>query len=160
VRRVYIETSVVSYLVARDSRDSTVLGRQNSTRAWWMSQKSYYELFVSEVVLEEAGRGNPSYASLRVEALDSLPVLAATPQALLLAERLVNLNAVPATAAEDAAHIAIAAVHSMDYLLTWNFRHINQASKRRAIEAVCVVEGFVCPVICSPDALMGEKDES
>lgn len=157
--RVYIETSVISYLVARDSNNSILLGKQQSTREWWESDRCRYESFVSEVVRNEAGRGDATNASLRLEAIEGIIILAASDEAMNLAALLLQVNAVPAKAAEDAAHIAIATVNSMQFLLTWNFRHINNPSKKRLIESVCLAEGFVCPMICTPDELRESSDD-
>ncbi len=154
-----METSVVSYLVARDSKDFITLGRQKSTRQWWNSERSRHELFVSDVVLNEAGRGDSKYSALRLAALGAIPVLATNDESMNLAAQLVKYNAVSKKAADDAAHIAVAAVHSMRFLLTWNFRHIHQAYTQRLIESVCLGEGFACPVMCSPEEFMGRVSD-
>ena len=157
--RVYVETSVISYLIARDSKNPVILVRQQSTREWWNTERNQYELFVSDLVHEEAGRGDEDNALARLKAIEDFAVLPVNVEAKNLAALLLKLNAVPMNAAEDAAHIAIATVHSMRFLLTWNFRHINNVSKQRLIESVCYSEGFVCPVICSPNDLMEAGNE-
>ena len=122
--RVYVETSVVSYLTARPARDIVVAGRQQSTRDWWATASRRFELVISELVLEEAGVGDPEAANARLAALAPLGVLGTSAEALKLTQRLLAAGAVPSRAAQDAAHVAIAAAHGVDFLATWNFRHI------------------------------------
>ena len=155
--RVYVETSVVSYLTARPARDIVVAGRQQSTRDWWAAASRRFELVMSELVLEEAGVGDPEAANARLAALAPLGVLGTSAEALRLTQRLVADGAVPPRAAQDAAHVAIAAAiaaaHGVEFLATWNFRHIANAAARRRIEAVCRDSGFEPPVLCAPDEL-------
>ena len=151
--RVYVETSVVSYLTARPARDIVVAGRQQSTRDWWATASRRFELVVSELVREEAGEGDPEAANARLAALAPLGVLGASGEALELAEQLVASGAVPPPAARDAAHVAISAAHGVEFLATWNFRHIANAAARRRIEAVCRDSGIEPPVLCTPEEL-------
>ena len=151
--RVYVETSVVSYLTARPARDIVVAGRQQSTRDWWAAASRRFELVASELVREEAGVGDPEAANARLAALAPLGVLGTSGEALELAQRLVAAGAVPRSAAQDAAHVAIAAVHGVEFLATWNFRHIANATARRRIEAVCRESGIEPPVLCTPEEL-------
>lgn len=151
--RVYVETSVVSYLTARPARDIVVAGRQQSTRDWWATAPRRFELVISELVLEEAGVGDPEAANARLAALAPLGVLDTSAEALKLTQRLLAAGAVPSRAAQDAAHVAIAAAHGVDFLATWNFRHIANAAARRRIEAVCRDSGFEPPVLCAPEEL-------
>ena len=151
--RVYVETSVVSYLTARPARDVVVAGRQQSTRDWWATAPRRFELVISQLVRGEAGLGDPEAATARLAALAPLTRLAISGEALALAQRLVAAGAVPSRAAQDAAHIAIAAAHGVDFLATWNFRHIANAAARRRIEAVCRDSGFEPPVLCAPEEL-------
>ena len=151
--RVYVETSVVSYLTARPARDIVVAGRQQSTRDWWATASRRFELVISGLVREEAAVGDPEAANARLAALAPLTRLAASREALDLARRLVAAGAVPPRAAQDAAHVALAAVHGVEFLATWNFRHIANAAARRRIEAVCRGSGFDPPVLCTPEEL-------
>ena len=151
---VYIETSVVSYLTARPSRDVVVAAYQQLTRDWWDSARDRFELAASELVLAEAGAGDPCAAKKRLAALDATTLLAATEDAAKLAQRLIDLEAVPRNAADDAAHIAIATTNSVEYLATWNFRHIANATMRSRIEHVCRQEGYNPTIICTPNELM------
>jgi predicted nucleic acid-binding protein len=152
---VYLETSVVSYLVGRPSRDLVVAGRQEVSRDWWQSRRTRYTLRISALVLREIERGDAAVARERAEAIEAVPVLEITPDAQRLAADLVKGKAIPAQAAEDALHIALACVHGADYLLTWNFRHINNAETKRRLAAAIEEAGYECPMICSPEELMG-----
>jgi hypothetical protein len=139
--RVYIETTFVSYLTARPSRDLIVAGHQQITHDWWDTRRADYELCVSQLVLQEAGEGDPQAAEERLEALAAMTVLEIKEEGVDLAEELVRAGAVPAIAGNDALHIAIAAVHRMPYLLTWNCRHMANATLRAQIESVWVERG-------------------
>ena len=155
--KVYIETTVISYLTAQPARDVVIAGHQQSTRDWWKNAADRFELVASQLVLTEAGAGDPEAARARLAALNSLTLLDATEEALELAQQLVNAGVVPAKAAEDAAHIAIAVVNGIEYLVTWNYRHIANATIRSQIETVCRNAGFEPTIICTPDELM-ERD--
>lgn len=156
---VYVETTVPSYLTARPSRDVVRAGEQQVTRDWW-ARRSKYELRVSSLVLLECGAGDPDAAALRLAALDGVPVLAQIPEAEELAAALLRDAPLPARASADALHIAVAAVHGVSFLVTWNCRHIANASLRPRIEAVCRRSGYEPPVICTPRELLGEEEES
>lgn len=156
MKAVYVETTIFSYLVARPSRDLLASARQQVTGRWWHDHRSRFELFVSLSVKREAARGDRDVAERRLAAMAGIPVLVLNEAATSLAVRLIEEQAVPREAPEDALHVALAAVHGIDYLLTWNFRHIDNAEKRPAIRSVCAIEGFPCPEICTPEELMGE----
>src|SRR2546428_612923 len=121
--RVYVETSIVSYLSARTSRDVVVAAHQRMTRQWWRG-RGKYSLLISQVVLDEAALGDPTARSRRLRALHGIPILPLTDDATSLAGELVQRGALPKKATVDALHIAIAAAHQVDYLLTWNCKHI------------------------------------
>ena len=150
----YIETSVVSYLSARQSRDVVVAAYQEVTREWWRTASGRFDLVASALVVAEAGAGDPDAARTRLEALESVALLDATSDAERLAIALVEADAVPPQAADDAAHIAIAVTNGVDFLVTWNFRHIANAAMRTRIEQVCREAGYEPPVICTPNELM------
>ena len=130
---------------------------QEVTIEWWAG-RDRFELFVSDAVLAEAGRGDPTAARSRLAVADGVPALTATPEAQALAAALLRAAAMPAKAAVDAAHVAIATVHGMNFLLTWNCTHIANAVMRESIEAVCRRAGFRPPVICTPEELLPEED--
>ena len=150
---IYIETSVISYLVARPNRDIIVAAHQQLTVDWWDNQRHQYDLFVSQIVLDEARAGDPLVAGKRVAALQNLSSLEINEVVIQLAEHLVKSHAVQMKAAQDALHIAVACVNGMDYLLTWNCKHIANAKMRSKIDQVCREAGFIPPIICTPEEL-------
>ncbi len=152
---VYVETSVVSYLAARPTSDLVTEARQRLTRAWWATRRQAFALVVAPPVLTEAAGGDPAAAARRLGYLAGLPVLEVTDEAAALANALERVARLPPKAAVDALHIALAAAHGVDYLLTWNMRHIANAELRPAIEAACRRAGYAPPVIATPDMLMG-----
>ena len=151
--KIYIETSVVSYYANRPSRDLVTAARQQVTREWWEENAHHFDLYVSVLVLEEVGGGDTSAAEKRLEVLKGIPILGITNEAEILASALVA-GPIPKNYAEDALHIALAAVNGMDFLLTWNFHHINNAMMKRQIIKIVENRGYECPVICSPDELV------
>jgi hypothetical protein len=156
--KVYVETSVISYLTGLPSRDLVVTAHQQVTQDWWR-QRAQFELYVSDAVLEEASRGDPVAARRRLEALTGISVLSATSAAQTLATRFLTSGVVPRKAAIDAAHIAIAATHGMDFLVTWNCAHIANAVVRIQVEAACRQAGYAPPAICTPLELIAEEDQ-
>ena len=153
--RLYLETTVPSYLAAWPSRDLIRASHQQITREWWERRRENFEVFISQLVLDEAAAGDPAAARERLAVLTALPLLDLTDEVASLATVLVASLALPARAATDAAHIAVAAVHGMHFLLTWNCSHIANAEMAVAIERVCRDHGFTAPVICTPEELMG-----
>ncbi len=153
---VYLETSYISYLVSQPSRDLLVAAHQQTTHEWWNTRHNEFECFISQVVIDEASAGNPSEASKRIEIIQNFPALEFTDEAESLAIAILTSGKFPHNANRDAAHIAIAAANDIDYLLTWNCKHLANAQIIRKISAVCNSEGFNMPVICTPEELMGE----
>ena len=154
--KVYLETSVVSYLTSRLSRDLVVAGHQQVTQEWWERRRDEFELYVSQIVIREAGAGDPNAAERRLDLLGGLAVLGVSEGALGLARALLTQGVLSPKAPEDALHIAIAAVHGMDYLLTWNCTHLANVQMRFAVQEVCLSAGCQPPAICTPEELMGE----
>ncbi|MEW5938368.1 MAG: type II toxin-antitoxin system VapC family toxin [Chloroflexota bacterium] len=152
--KVYVETSVISYITALPSRDLIVAANQQLSQEWWHKRRERFSLFASLLVLQEARTGNPEASSRRLKIVDELELLEITDEATHLAEEFIRRKAVPQKVPEDALHIAVAAVHGMDFLVTWNFKHIANPVMRVNIELVCRLEGFEPPVICSPFELM------
>ncbi len=157
MKTVYIETSIPSYLTAKPSRDVRATAWQQLTAQWWEQEKPKYELFTSELVLAEAGAGDTVAAQRRLDSLEDIRELAVSDEAKMLARRIVADGGVPAHAEADALHVAIAAVHAVDYFLTWNCRHINNAVTKPIIRSTCAVAGFSCPEICTPLELLTEE---
>jgi hypothetical protein len=156
IPKVYVETSVISYLTAKPSRDLIVAAHQQVTRDWWLRRKRF-ELFVSDAVLEEAKRGDKAAAARRKVALGGISVLSATALAQTLANDFLRAAVMPRNAAIDAVHVAIATTHGVDFLVTWNCTHIANAIVREKIETVCRRAGFRPPVICTPLELSEEE---
>jgi hypothetical protein len=151
---VYIETTVVSYYTGRATRDVIIALRQEETRLFWPKLLNEYDAYISGLVYDEAGDGDPEAARKRLEALEPFPILQVNDAATVLADLLLSEKAVPSKYPEDAMHIAIAAVNGMQVLITWNFSHINNPFKRMMIRQVVENAGYRCPEICSPDELM------
>jgi predicted nucleic acid-binding protein len=153
---VYLETTIVSYLTARPSRDLVTAAHQQITQEWWARRHADFELFISQFVIQEASMGDVEMAQKRLEELRAIPLLEVNQYAEDLARDLVANGALPGKAAVDALHIAVATVHGMDYLLTWNCKHIANAEIQSKVAAVCRDRGFEPPVICTPEELLGE----
>ena len=150
---VYVESSVISYLASRPSRDLVTAARQTITLEWWEERRRQCEVYISTLVEEEISRGDSSAANRRLAYVAEIPALEVTDQANTLAKDLLKQRAVPKSSAEDALHIGIAAATGMEYLLTWNFKHINNAETKTMIAKVIEAHGFVSPVLCSPEEL-------
>ena len=153
--RVYIETTIPSYLTAWPSRDLIQAAHQQATREWW-DRRVAFDLVASALVIEECGAGDPTAAAARLAVLNGLPLVAVTDAAIELAKGLATDVPLPPRAATDALHVATAAVHGIDFLLTWNCTHLANAVLRCRIEGVCRARGYRPPAICTPDELMPE----
>ena len=153
--KVYLETSFISYLTSRLSRDLIVAGHQQITQRWWEERRSSFELYTSQRVVDEAGAGDEKAAEERLMVLDKLPLLDLNEEVIQLAEKLLADGAFPHVAAEDAIHVAVATVHEMDFLLTWNCRHIANAEIARKAAKICGAMGYGVPRTCTPEELMG-----
>lgn len=152
---VYLETTFISYLVALPSRDVIVAGHQQTTHDWWTARRSSFECSISQVVIDEVSAGDPREIQKRLEVVRDLPVLEVSESAEQLALEIITSGAIPARAARDAAHVAVAAVHHIDYLLTWNCSHLANAQIMRRIARVCERSALQMPLICTPEELMG-----
>ena len=154
--KVYVETSVISYLTSRPSRDIVVAGHQRVTHDWWDSQRGRFQLVASELVLEEAGAGDADAAGARLNALDGLEILEVSESAVSLASELVEPGPLPKKAVEDALHISISVTNGVEYLLTWNCKHLANAAMRARIEDICRSNGYEPSIICTPEELSEE----
>lgn len=150
---VYIESSVISYLTARPNRDVIIAARQAITEIWWQNRRAEFELYISVLVEQEIARGDPDAAEKRLRIVETIPLVAISPEAQSLAEDLLAHGAVPANSGEDALHIGIAAAAGIDFILTWNFKHLNNVHTKAAIKEAIEACGFVCPILCSPEEL-------
>lgn len=153
--RVYVETSMISYLTARLSRDLITAAHQQITHEWWENHAPLYDLFISQLVIQESRAGDAQAVERRLQVLNGLPLLAMQESTRALARLLIEQKSLPAKAVEDALHIALATTHGMHYLVTWNCKHIANATTRRAIMEICEAQGYETPVICTPEELMG-----
>jgi hypothetical protein len=156
MKSVYIETSIPSYLTGRPSRDVRVAAWQQITNQWWEQEKAKYLLYISELVLAEAAAGDASAAQKRLDSLSGIPELGISDESKNLAANLVSEEGIPKHSEADALHIAIASVYDVDYFLTWNCRHINNAAMKPVIRSICAVAGYTCPEICTPLELLSE----
>lgn len=156
---IYIESSVISYLASRPSRDVVIAGRQAISHDWWDNHRDRFELRVSALVEEEIGRGDPLVAERRLKIIEDIPLLSISDKAVNLANALITKGIVPENSKEDALHISVAASQGVDFLLTWNFKHMNNAEKKSAIFLLVDSFGFVCPQICSPEELGGNSND-
>lgn len=155
---VYVETSVISYLTARPSRDVITAGRQLITVRFW-DRRDEFDLTSSELVVREASRGNPATAAKRLSMLEGMEIVSASEEALRLSRLFIERAVLPSNAAEDALHIAIAAAAGIEFLLTWNFAHMANAAVRRQVEEICREEGYAPVIICTPQELLGEDND-
>jgi len=154
--KLYLETTIPSYLTSRPSRDLVIAGHQQVTQEWWTRRRSHFDVYVSQLVIDEVEAGDAAAVRDRLKAIQGLPLLEITAEVEELAAAILASGAIPRRAATDAAHIAIAGVHRMDFLLTWNCAHIANAAIARAVARVCRQCGYDCPVICTPEELSGE----
>jgi hypothetical protein len=156
-KSVYIETSIVSYLTAWRSRDIIRSAQQQITREWWDVHRSSFRLYASQIVRLEAAAGDAKAAEDRMKVLSRLPLLEITETSLVIARALLKAAALPAVARRDAEHVGVAASNGMDYLLTWNCRHLANVAQRDKIEEVCAEFDYRAPKICTPEELFGDS---
>jgi len=152
--KVYLETTIPSLLTAWPSRDLIIAGDQQITKEWWRTRRGDFELFVSQVVLDEAAEGDKAAASARLAEIQGLPVLEVNGDVERVARTVLQTGLIPAKASNDALHLAVAAVHRMHFLLTWNCRHLANAAIGGQLAAACQEAGFGMPVICTPRELI------
>jgi len=157
--RIYIESTIPSYVVARPARDLLQAARQQLTRDWWDFKRTQHELFISQVVFDEIGAGETAMAQQRLELVSVIPLLQSTTEAEALTERIIKSGLLPQTADRDAAHIALATVYEMDILLSWNCRHIANGAIQGRLRILADQAGYTLPVVCTPDELMGINHE-
>lgn len=154
------QTTVAGTIASQDHPDPIILARQLSTRQWWASARSRFDLKISDLVIAECSAGDPTAATERLAIVDGIDVVTPREDAESLAEALMLGKAVPDSEPRDAAHIALAAVHGLDYLVTWNFKHILNPQLQRRIGDICRDSGFVPSTICTPEQLLESSDYS
>ena len=154
-QKIYIETSVISYLVASASKNLVVAAHQASTADMW-KQIDKFDVFISDIVIQEASRGDKKQSSERLNLIEKIPVLKIDDETKELARALLDGKAIPVKCPEDALHISVAAVNGIDAIVTWNFKHINNPFTRKMTRTIIESKGIACPEICSPEELIGE----
>jgi predicted nucleic acid-binding protein len=155
-QKIYVETSVVSYLVAKPSKNLVIAAHQASTMDMW-NKIDDFDVYISDIVIQEASNGDKIQASHRLQIIQELPVLKIDDEIKELAKLLIAGKAIPEKCPEDALHIAIAAANGMDVIVTWNFKHINNPITRVKIRQIVEGNGYVCPEICSPEEFLGDE---
>jgi predicted nucleic acid-binding protein len=150
---VYIETTIPSYLVSEPSRDVVIIGHQQLTQNWWENEKKKYELFISEIVIEEISRGNPHYSKQRLEIIKDAKLLILDDNITKIAENYMQNFNFPEKLLRDVFHVAYAVYYEIDYLLTWNCKHIANAHFKKQLEIFNNKEGYKTPEICTPEEL-------
>lgn len=155
---VYVETTIPSYLAAYPSRDLIVAAHQQLTHDWWINERQNYALYISEVVLSECQSGDPAAAQRRFSYIESLPLLPLTDDVLTLAKLYIAAMGIPERSALDALHLACAVVHKVDYLLTWNCKHLAHGEIRRTLQEFNGQNGLAIPMLVTPEELMQRSD--
>ncbi len=153
---LYMETTIPSYLFGVPSRDTVAKGRQETTRAWWRRDHTRFTVFVSDAVLDEAKRGDPVAAGKRIEFLGQFSMLPSTPEVLLVTDLYLKKHIVPATNPDDAIHLAFASVYRIQFLCTWNFKHLANAFVLQELRNLNEKQGWFTPQVCTPEELLGE----
>ncbi len=153
---VYIETSILGYLTARSTKNLVLAANIEVTKDWWQLRRSTFNLYISQVVLDEVAQGDAEIAAQRLEVLQDVPLLEVTETVENLAAQFILRSNLPPKASDDAIHIALATVNRLDYLLTWNCKHIANAQIQKKLREICSSFGHTLPIICTPYELMGE----
>jgi predicted nucleic acid-binding protein len=156
---VYIETSIVSYLRQKPSSQVVAAARQILTHRWWNDHRLNYELVVSQYVIDEASAGDVLLAAERLESLDGIPLLPISPEVPQIAQRIMRLGVLPQKAQVDALHISLAAHHRIQYLLTWNCKHIANARILPGIHDILTDMGIPIPIICTAEEMLGDEND-
>ncbi|TRV45903.1 MAG: PIN domain-containing protein [Microcystis panniformis Mp_MB_F_20051200_S9] len=156
---VYIETSVIGYLTARSTKNLIIAGNIETTRDWWQNRRNSFVLYISQVVLDEVAKGDAEIAFKRLELLFELPLVDLNQNVKNLAAQFLIRSNLPAKASDDAVHIAAATVHGLNYLLTWNCKHIANAQIQKKLAEISLDMGYELPVICTPYELLGDNND-
>ncbi|MCX7044768.1 MAG: type II toxin-antitoxin system VapC family toxin [Candidatus Sumerlaeota bacterium] len=157
-KTIYIENSIISYLAARPSTNLIAAAWQHVTHDWWEKRRHLYSLCISQAVVDEVGKGDAGLAQIRLRFLENIAEIPLTNEVRELTRSLLSHGVLPEKAAFDAIHIAAAAVHEIDFLLTWNCSHIANADIIPVVKSICVIEGYSCPEIRTPQEMMGEDE--
>ncbi len=151
---VYVETSIFGYLAARSTTNLILAANMKITQDWWDTRRSAFTIYASELVEDEAARGDNAIANLRLDLLKSIMYLDITQEATELAQEFLQRSNLPSKAANDSLHIALATVYGLDYLLTWNCKHMANAQIQKKLSQISFELGYELPVICTPYELI------
>ncbi len=154
---VYIETTIPSYLAAHASSHPSIAADQKTTHEWWKNERSRFRLYTSVFTLDEAGRGDTEAAARRMKFLHGIPELDIPPELPLIEGDIIKLFRLPPRATTDASHLALAVLHRMDYLLTWNCAHLANASHQKELMEYCTYHSLHVPIVCTPEALTQQQ---
>ena len=155
---VYLETTIPSYLASFPSRDLVTAAHQQVTHDWWARAGANYELFVSEAVLEEIRAGDSSAAARRMELVRDLPILVLTERVRTLTRTYSARLALPPQAPTDVVHIAFAVAYEMDYIVTWNCKHIANGHVIRRLMETNRELSLPTPIIVTPEELLEQPN--
>ena len=156
-KKLYVESSVISYLTARLSKNIQILAKQEATRSWW-EIRDQYELYTSQLVLDEIGSGDTAAAHKRVVIIKTLPLLPTNNHVICAKDYLLKRDLIPISKQSDAEHIAIAAINNMDYLVTWNQKHITNSNTARAVHEALLELGVASPLLVQPNHFLEDSD--
>ncbi len=151
---LYLETTIPSYLKAKHSRDIIQTARQQITSEWWDNRLNDFDIYISQIVIDEASEGDPSASAKRMEVIKDFPLLEITEEVINLADKIIKEKIIPEKAVRDALHIATSTFHEITFLLSWNCKHIANAEIIKRLQKTVAVEGFELPVICTPEELL------
>lgn len=153
---VYIETSILGYLTSRETKNTIISANMQITKNWWQNRRNDFSLYISQVVVDEVARGDQEIALRRLELLNGLSLVELNQSIRNLSAEFLLRSNLPSKASEDSVHIAAATVHGLDYLLTWNCKHIANAQIQKKLCQISLEFGYELPVICTPYELLGE----
>jgi predicted nucleic acid-binding protein len=156
-RKVYLDTNIISYCVAKPSNDVIILSRQRITADWWRTAANRFSLYVSELVIQEASLGDPKAARTRLECISGIKSLEITNEVERIYQIYLKQLGLPPKALRDALHLAIASVHEIDFVVTWNFNHLANGETIRRLWETNLAMGIYVPVIVTPEEL-GEEE--
>ena len=156
---IYLEPTVISYLTARTTSDPIKLAQQLASKEWWNNHRHKCDIFISNVVLDEIREGDPAAAQMRMALAQTLSLLQSNAETDRLSAALIALHAIPDNHKEDADHIAIASIYPIEYLVTWNQKHILNVSMRDRILSIISDKGYTPPRLVTPAELLAEMDD-
>lgn len=154
MEQVYLETTIQSYLVSKESRDIIVLGHKELTKEWWLKNKNKYELFVSEIVIDEISQGNPDLIKERLEIIKEIKALKLTNEIENIASKYMEFFNFPDKLVRDIYHVSYCVFYNIDFLLTWNCKHIANAHFKIQLEKLNNKLKLYTPMICTPEELL------